>query len=192
MSSASHRIVAGPRGWWGVPTKEPRCRNRSATSSSCSELSKLADPKSDPSSPDGPPLPRRLGMVRRRHHTRTHLGHATYGLEELDETRVDDDITLRPQRDLICCSRQPTPPQAPTRPPSQAACAPPSTTTSTPPEHEMSCLDSPQPFSQCLIFPHHECERAQSEAATGTTFVRHWMHCGMVAYEGTTKSTSSS
>lgn len=41
-----------------------------------------------------------------------------------------------------------------------------------------------------LIFPHHECERAQSEAATGTTFVRHWMHGGMVAYEGTKMSKS--
>ncbi|NDD17861.1 MAG: hypothetical protein EB104_03045, partial [Acidimicrobiia bacterium] len=27
-----------------------------------------------------------------------------------------------------------------------------------------------------LIYPHHECERAQSEAATGQPFVRHWMH----------------
>jgi len=41
-----------------------------------------------------------------------------------------------------------------------------------------------------LIFPHHECERAQSEAATGTTFVRHWMHCGMVACGGTKMSKS--
>ena len=41
-----------------------------------------------------------------------------------------------------------------------------------------------------LIFPHHECERAQSEAVTGQTFVRHWMHCGMVAYEGTKMSKS--
>jgi L-cysteine:1D-myo-inositol 2-amino-2-deoxy-alpha-D-glucopyranoside ligase len=41
-----------------------------------------------------------------------------------------------------------------------------------------------------LIFPHHECERAQSEAATGETFVGHWMHCGMVAYEGTKMSKS--
>ncbi len=41
-----------------------------------------------------------------------------------------------------------------------------------------------------LIFPHHECERAQSEAVTGTTFVHHWMHCGMVAYEGTKMSKS--
>jgi len=41
-----------------------------------------------------------------------------------------------------------------------------------------------------LIFPHHECERAQSEAATGKTFVRHWMHGGMVAYEGTKMSKS--
>ncbi|MBM4435557.1 MAG: cysteine--tRNA ligase, partial [Chloroflexi bacterium] len=26
------------------------------------------------------------------------------------------------------------------------------------------------------LFPHHECEIAQSEAATGKTFVRYWMH----------------
>ena len=31
-----------------------------------------------------------------------------------------------------------------------------------------------------LIFPHHECESAQSEAATGSLFVRHWMHVGML------------
>jgi L-cysteine:1D-myo-inositol 2-amino-2-deoxy-alpha-D-glucopyranoside ligase len=31
-----------------------------------------------------------------------------------------------------------------------------------------------------LIYPHHECEAAQSEAATGETFVRHWMHYGVV------------
>ncbi|MEM7140725.1 MAG: cysteine--tRNA ligase [Actinomycetota bacterium] len=41
-----------------------------------------------------------------------------------------------------------------------------------------------------LIFPHHECERAQSEAANGVRFVKHWMHCGMVAYEGTKMSKS--
>jgi L-cysteine:1D-myo-inositol 2-amino-2-deoxy-alpha-D-glucopyranoside ligase len=41
-----------------------------------------------------------------------------------------------------------------------------------------------------LIFPHHDCERAQSEAATGEPFVRHWMHGGMVAYEGTKMSKS--
>lgn len=41
-----------------------------------------------------------------------------------------------------------------------------------------------------LIFPHHECERAQSEAATGTPFVKHWMHSGMVAYQGTKMSKS--
>lgn len=41
-----------------------------------------------------------------------------------------------------------------------------------------------------LIFPHHECELAQSEAATGRPFVRHWMHCGMVAYEGQKMSKS--
>jgi cysteinyl-tRNA synthetase len=31
-----------------------------------------------------------------------------------------------------------------------------------------------------LIFPHHECEIAQSEAATGVPFVRTWIHNGFV------------
>ncbi|MEQ1699726.1 MAG: cysteine--tRNA ligase [Ilumatobacteraceae bacterium] len=35
-----------------------------------------------------------------------------------------------------------------------------------------------------LIFPHHECERAQSEAATGEQFVKHWMHVAMVYMDG--------
>jgi L-cysteine:1D-myo-inositol 2-amino-2-deoxy-alpha-D-glucopyranoside ligase len=35
-----------------------------------------------------------------------------------------------------------------------------------------------------LIFPHHECERAQSEAATGMPFVKHWMHVAMVYKDG--------
>lgn len=30
------------------------------------------------------------------------------------------------------------------------------------------------------IFPHHECEIAQSEAATGKPFARYWLHNGMV------------
>ncbi len=41
-----------------------------------------------------------------------------------------------------------------------------------------------------LIFPHHECERAQSEALTGEPFARHWMHSAMVAYEGEKMSKS--
>jgi L-cysteine:1D-myo-inositol 2-amino-2-deoxy-alpha-D-glucopyranoside ligase len=41
-----------------------------------------------------------------------------------------------------------------------------------------------------LIFPHHECEAAQSQAATGEPFVRHWMHAAMVRYEGTKMSKS--
>lgn len=41
-----------------------------------------------------------------------------------------------------------------------------------------------------LIFPHHECEAAQSEAATGRRFVRHWMHQGMVRLAGTKMSKS--
>ena len=31
-----------------------------------------------------------------------------------------------------------------------------------------------------LIFPHHECEIAQSEAATGRPFARYWIHNGFV------------
>ena len=31
-----------------------------------------------------------------------------------------------------------------------------------------------------LIFPHHECEIAQSEAATGQPFARYWLHNGFV------------
>ncbi len=41
-----------------------------------------------------------------------------------------------------------------------------------------------------LIFPHHECERAQSEAATGEPFVRHWMHQAMVRMNGEKMSKS--
>src|SRR3954451_15968164 len=41
-----------------------------------------------------------------------------------------------------------------------------------------------------LIFPHHECEAAQSESATGETFVRHWMHQAMVRMDGTKMSKS--
>ncbi len=41
-----------------------------------------------------------------------------------------------------------------------------------------------------LIFPHHECERAQSEAATGEPFVRHWMHTALIAKDGAKMSKS--
>ena len=41
-----------------------------------------------------------------------------------------------------------------------------------------------------LVFPHHECEAAQSEAATGEPFVRHWMHQGMVRLGGEKMSKS--
>lgn len=41
-----------------------------------------------------------------------------------------------------------------------------------------------------LIFPHHECESAQSEAATGEPFVRHWMHQAMVCMDGEKMSKS--
>jgi L-cysteine:1D-myo-inositol 2-amino-2-deoxy-alpha-D-glucopyranoside ligase len=41
-----------------------------------------------------------------------------------------------------------------------------------------------------LIFPHHECEVAQSESANGEQFSRHWMHSAMVSYEGEKMSKS--
>jgi L-cysteine:1D-myo-inositol 2-amino-2-deoxy-alpha-D-glucopyranoside ligase len=41
-----------------------------------------------------------------------------------------------------------------------------------------------------LIFPHHECERAQSEAATGEPFVRHWMHTALIGKDGAKMSKS--
>ncbi|MGH9116394.1 MAG: cysteine--tRNA ligase [Acidimicrobiales bacterium] len=41
-----------------------------------------------------------------------------------------------------------------------------------------------------LIFPHHECETAQSEAATGEPFVRHWVHQAMVRMDGEKMSKS--
>ena len=41
-----------------------------------------------------------------------------------------------------------------------------------------------------LIFPHHESERAQSEAATGEPFVKHWMHVAMVFMNGSKMSKS--
>ena len=41
-----------------------------------------------------------------------------------------------------------------------------------------------------LIFPHHECEAAQSEAATGEPLVRHWMHQAMVHMDGEKMSKS--
>jgi L-cysteine:1D-myo-inositol 2-amino-2-deoxy-alpha-D-glucopyranoside ligase len=41
-----------------------------------------------------------------------------------------------------------------------------------------------------LIFPHHECERAQSEAATGEPFVRHWMHTALISMDGEKMSKS--
>jgi L-cysteine:1D-myo-inositol 2-amino-2-deoxy-alpha-D-glucopyranoside ligase len=41
-----------------------------------------------------------------------------------------------------------------------------------------------------LIFPHHECERAQSEAATGEPFVKHWMHTALIRKDGEKMSKS--
>jgi len=40
------------------------------------------------------------------------------------------------------------------------------------------------------MFPHHENEIAQSEAATGEKFVNYWMHCGYLISEGKKMSKS--
>ncbi|HEX9854464.1 MAG TPA: cysteine--tRNA ligase [Acidimicrobiia bacterium] len=42
-----------------------------------------------------------------------------------------------------------------------------------------------------LVFPHHENEVAQSEAAMGTRFARYWMHNGMVNLAGEKMSKST-
>jgi len=39
-------------------------------------------------------------------------------------------------------------------------------------------------------FPHHECEIAQSEAATGKSFVKYWLHNNMVLVDGVKMSKS--
>jgi L-cysteine:1D-myo-inositol 2-amino-2-deoxy-alpha-D-glucopyranoside ligase len=41
-----------------------------------------------------------------------------------------------------------------------------------------------------LVFPHHECETAQSESVTGKPFVRHWVHVGLVGLGGEKMSKS--
>jgi L-cysteine:1D-myo-inositol 2-amino-2-deoxy-alpha-D-glucopyranoside ligase len=41
-----------------------------------------------------------------------------------------------------------------------------------------------------LLYPHHESVRVQCEAATGTTFVRHWLHQSMVHLDGRKMSKS--
>ena len=41
-----------------------------------------------------------------------------------------------------------------------------------------------------LVFPHHECEIAQSESLTGEPLARHWLHSAMVSYEGEKMSKS--
>lgn len=42
-----------------------------------------------------------------------------------------------------------------------------------------------------LLYPHHECVRAQSEAASGRPFVRHWLHQSMVYLNGHKMSKST-
>lgn len=42
-----------------------------------------------------------------------------------------------------------------------------------------------------LIFPHHECEIAQSESITGKTFARHWVHTRFLKVEGEKMSKSA-
>ncbi|HEY2916970.1 MAG TPA: cysteine--tRNA ligase [Candidatus Limnocylindrales bacterium] len=42
-----------------------------------------------------------------------------------------------------------------------------------------------------LVFPHHEDEIAQSEAATGVPFVRTWLHCAHLRLDGTKMAKST-
>jgi len=41
-----------------------------------------------------------------------------------------------------------------------------------------------------LLYPHHESELAQSEAANGAPFVRRWLYTGMVRHQGEKMSKS--
>ncbi len=41
-----------------------------------------------------------------------------------------------------------------------------------------------------LIFPHHECERAQSESLSGVPLARYWVHAALVAFCGEKMSKS--
>jgi L-cysteine:1D-myo-inositol 2-amino-2-deoxy-alpha-D-glucopyranoside ligase len=41
-----------------------------------------------------------------------------------------------------------------------------------------------------LVFPHHECSAAQSEALNGQVLANHWMHVGMVCFAGEKMSKS--
>jgi L-cysteine:1D-myo-inositol 2-amino-2-deoxy-alpha-D-glucopyranoside ligase len=41
-----------------------------------------------------------------------------------------------------------------------------------------------------LIFPHHECEIAQSESLSDAPFSKHWVHSAMVSYDGEKMSKS--
>ena len=41
-----------------------------------------------------------------------------------------------------------------------------------------------------LLYPHHECETAQSEAVDGAPFVRHWLHAAPVRLDGEKMSKS--
>ena len=41
-----------------------------------------------------------------------------------------------------------------------------------------------------LLYPHHESERAQSEAANRAPFARRWLHTGMVRHQGEKMSKS--
>src|SRR6185312_16926271 len=41
-----------------------------------------------------------------------------------------------------------------------------------------------------LVYPHHECELAQTMAVQSEPFARHWHHCEFVSYRGTKMSKS--
>lgn len=56
-------------------------------------------------------------------------------------------------------------------------------------EHDTTTIDL-HGGGEDLIFPHHECEAAQSEAVTGQPLARHWMHQAYVKLDGQKMSKS--
>jgi L-cysteine:1D-myo-inositol 2-amino-2-deoxy-alpha-D-glucopyranoside ligase len=56
-------------------------------------------------------------------------------------------------------------------------------------EHDTETIDL-HGGGEDLIFPHHECEAAQSEAVTGKPLARHWMHQAYVKLGGIKMSKS--
>jgi L-cysteine:1D-myo-inositol 2-amino-2-deoxy-alpha-D-glucopyranoside ligase len=95
-----------------------------------------------------------------------------------------------PARSTSCCGsrRWPTSPRGARRSASAARAG-------TSSARRWRCTSSARPSTSTAagptsIFPHHECEIAQSESLTGEPFCAHWLHSAMVSYEGEKMSKS--